>query len=380
MVCTTGIQRAIDYFFAINRLLSQRDSQYRAIVAFSGDFEYNGKTVNEGSLNGFPSAAIEKTFRTGNYRFLIVADKFQTGYDEPLLHTMYVDKPLHGLQTVQTLSRLNRTCPKKEDTFVLDFVNTCDDVEQSFQTFYKTTILSRETDPNRLNDLLAEIEKHQIYTQNELGTLNARYWNNEPRAAIDPLLDTMCQRFCTLSEEEQVECKSSIKAFIRTYEFLSTIMDSCSLEWEKAETLLRLLVRKLPSLGTDDLTRGLIEAIDFDRYRLEKKEERKIQLQNADTEIEPVPTATAAGVAEPDMQRLSVIETQFNELFGSTDWDDIEVVKRQVEDVTQRVTNDNNVRDAMLNNDEQTAAQECDEATNVKMADMAETYTQLISK
>ena len=380
MVCTTGIQRAIDYFFAINRLLSQRDSQYRAIVAFSGDFEYNGKTVNEGSLNGFPSAAIEKTFRTGNYRFLIVADKFQTGYDEPLLHTMYVDKPLHGLQTVQTLSRLNRTCPKKEDTFVLDFVNTCDDVEQSFQTFYKTTILSRETDPNRLNDLLAEIEQHQIYTQEELETLNARYWNNEPRATIDPLLDAMCQRFCTLSEEEQVECKSTIKAYIRTYEFLSTIMQHCSVEWEKAETLLKLLVRKLPSLGTDDLTRGLIEAIDFDRYRLEKKEERKIQLQNADTEIEPVPTATAAGVAEPDMQRLSVIETQFNELFGSTDWDDIEVVKRQVEDVTQRVTNDNNVRDAMLNNDEQTAAQECDEATNVKMADMAGTYTQLISK
>lgn len=378
MICTTGVERAIDYFHKVNRLLKERHSQYKAIVAFSGEYNYHGVKVDEYRLNGFSSSQIEKTFRKGMYRFLIVADKFQTGYDEPLLHTMYVDKHLHGLQTVQTLSRLNRTCPKKEDCCVLDFANTCDEVEADFQIYYKSTLLSRETDPNKLNDLLETIEKYDIYTENEVEVLNTKFWSNAPRTEIDPLLDTMTERFCALDDRSKVECKSAIKAFIRTYEFLSTIMPTSSLEWEKKETVFTLLIHKLPSLGTDDLTRGLIEAVDFDRYRLEKSEERAIQLQNIDTEILPVPTALNNQVVEPDMQHLSAIESQFNELFGNIDWADDEVVCQQVTEIAERVSNDDTVRNSMLNSDDETANQDCDQSTANQMAIMTASHTELM--
>lgn len=378
MVVTAGINRAIDYYYAIKKLLEERGSQYKTIVAFSGEYQYAGINVDEFRLNGFPSSQIEKKFKTGLYRFLIVADKFQTGYDEPLLHTMYVDKPLKGVRTVQTLSRLNRTCPKKEDTCVIDFVNTCDEVEKDFQDFYKTTILSKETDPNKLNDLLATIEHYDIYLESEVETLNNKFWGRAPREEIDPILDTIKERFVALDDESKVECKSAIKSYIRTYEFLSTIMPTNSLEWEKKETLFTLLIHKLPRLTTEDLTHGLLEAIDFDKYRLEKTEERDIQLKNENAEIEPVPTSTATGVDEPDMVRLSIIESRFNELFGNIDWSNDGLVKAQVEEITQKVADDDTVRNSMLNSDEDTANQDCDNSVSGQMAIMTATHTELM--
>ena len=378
MICTAGITRAIDYYQVVNGLLAERGSQYQAIVAFSGEVDYKGKRVTEASLNGFPSTEIEAKFRTGNYRFLIVADKFQTGYDEPLLHTMYVDKPLAGVRAVQTLSRLNRKRPMKEETFVLDFVNTSEEIEAAFQPFYKTTLLSRETDPNKLNDLLSEIEQYGLYIQDEVETLNTLYWTGAQREAIAPLLDTMKERFVALDDESKVACKSAIKAYVRTYDFLSTVMPEGSIDWEKKQTVLSLLLPKLPTLGVDDLTKGLIESVDFDAYRLQKQEERNIQLQNADVEIEPVPTSSLSGVREVDMEYLSVIESEFNELFGNIDWQDSELVRKQVDEVTECVKNNDDVRNAMLRNDEATANQNCDESTQAEMTKMTLTHTELM--
>lgn len=378
MICTAGITRAIDYYWEVNGLLAERGSQYQAIVAFSGEVDYHGTRVTEASLNGFPSTEIEAKFRTGNYRFLIVADKFQTGYDEPLLHTMYVDKPLAGVKAVQTLSRLNRKRPKKEETFVLDFVNTSEEIETAFQPFYKTTLLSRETDPNKLNDLLGEIEQYDLYTLYEVETLNSFYWTGTQREKIDSLLDTMKERFVALDDESKVACKSAIKAYVRTYDFLSTVMPEGSIDWEKKQTVLSLLLPKLPTLGVDDLTKGLIESVDFDAYRLQKQEERNIQLQNVDSEIEPVPTSSFSGVMEEDMQNLSVIESEFNELFGNIDWQDSELVRKQVEELTERVKNNDDVRNAMLRNDEATANQNCDESTQNEVTQMTLTHTELM--
>ena len=163
MVVTAGIERAIQYFHAIRDYLAERKSPYRAIVAFSGEHEYGGIKVTEASLNGFPSRTSPDTFATDPYRFLICADKFQTGYDEPLLHTMYVDKPLSGIKAVQTLSRLNRAHPKKHDVFVLDFLNDSETIRAAFAIYYRTTILSDETDPNKLHDLVAALDAHQVY-------------------------------------------------------------------------------------------------------------------------------------------------------------------------------------------------------------------------
>ena len=361
MVITAGIERAIDYFVEINKLLAERNSPYEAIVAFTGDYNYHGNTVNEASLNGFPSSQIEKKIKTGNYRFLIVADKFQTGYDEPLLHTMYVDKPLHGVKTVQTLSRLNRTRPKKNDTCVLDFVNKHEDIERDFQEFYKTTILSHETDPNKLNDLLATIEQYEIYTTDEVELLNDKFWSKAPRQEIDPILDTCVERFNALDDEGKVDCKSAIKAYVRTYEFLSTIMPGTSVEWEKKQTFLSLLVHKLPRLSMEDLTRGLLDAVDFDRYRLEKQEERDIILQNVDVEIAPVPTSTGGFTSEPDMQSLDTIMGEFNEVFGNIEWTDEDVVRQQIEQLLKNVEQSDTVRNSVINNDEETSSQDTSE-------------------
>jgi len=165
MVVTSGIERAIQYYHAIRDYLSGRKSPFKAIVAFSGEHEYGGAKVTEASLNGFPSSRIADEIQNDPYRFLICADKFQTGYDEPLLHTMYVDKVLSSIKAVQTLSRLNRANPVKHDTFVLDFMNDADTTRDAFADYYRTTILADETDPNKLHDLEAELDGYQVYSE-----------------------------------------------------------------------------------------------------------------------------------------------------------------------------------------------------------------------
>src|ERR1019366_9391051 len=168
MVVCSGIQRAIEYFQAFRDYLKERKSPYQAIVAFSGEHEYGGAKVTEASLNGFPSNQIADQIVEDPYRFLICAEKFQTGYDEPLLHTMYVDKVLSGIKAVQTLSRLNRAHPKKHDVFVLDFMNDADTIELAFADYYRTTILSEETDPNKLHDLKAALDGYQVYAPEQV--------------------------------------------------------------------------------------------------------------------------------------------------------------------------------------------------------------------
>ena len=191
MVVTSGIARAIQYYHAFRAYLLERKSPYQAIVAFSGEHEDGGRKVTEATLNGFPSAQIEKKFQQDPYRFLIVADKFQTGYDEPLLHTMYVDKQLAGIKAVQTLSRLNRARPQKTDTFVLDFMNDADTITQAFADYYRTTILSEETDPNKLHDLKATLDGYQVYAWSQVEELVELFLGGADRDKLDPILDAV---------------------------------------------------------------------------------------------------------------------------------------------------------------------------------------------
>ncbi len=168
MVVTGGVDIAITYYHAISDYLSRRKSPYRAIVAFSGEHDWGGLKVTEASLNGFPSSLIADKIQEDPYRFLVCADKFQMGYDEPLLHTMYVDKVLSGLKAVQTLSRLNRAHPGKRDVFVLDFMNSADTIEAAFADYYRTTILAEETDPNKLHDLKRALDDRGVYSPAEV--------------------------------------------------------------------------------------------------------------------------------------------------------------------------------------------------------------------
>ena len=299
MVVTSGIERAIQYFHAFRVYLQERKSPYQAIVAFSGEHEYGGVKVTEASLNGFPSNKIADRIQEDPYRFLICADKFQTGYDEPLLHTMYVDKVLSGIKAVQTLSRLNRAHPQKHDTFVLDFMNDADTIEAAFADYYRTTILSAETDPNKLHDLKDDLDRYQVYAAAMVDELVERYLGGADRDKLDPILDACVAAYREqLDEDGQVDFKGKAKAFTRTYAFLGCILPYTVAEWEKLSIFLNFLVPKLPAPVEEDLSKGILEAIDMDSYRVEKKAAMKIALPDADAEIEPVPTSGGGRLPE----------------------------------------------------------------------------------
>ena len=372
MVVTSSILRAIEFYYEITRLLEERKSPYKAIVAFSGSKEYGGRVVTEADINGFPSKDIEENMEHDPYRILVVADKFQTGYDQPLLHTMYVDKILTDVKAVQTLSRLNRCHPKKRDTFVLDFANEAEDIQRAFQRYYKTTILSRETDPNKLNDLLTAIEEANIYTEDEVRELNEKYWSGAPRETLDPIIDMAVERFNELDENTQVKCKSSIRSFIRTYSFIAAVMPFKSLEWEMLDTYFSLLIHKLPVLKGEDFTIGLLNAIDFDKYRIIKDGERKIELENRDEEIEPIPVGTAQGVKEPEMAKLSDILDEWNNLHFTN----IEKAKEQLEELPQRLEVDASFVNAARNSNRETAMQQCANSLMMIVASMLNENTE----
>ena len=372
MVVTSSILRAIEFYYEISRLLEERKSPYKAIVAFSGSKNYGGKDVTEADINGFPSKDIEDNMERDPYRILVVAEKFQTGYDQPLLHTMYVDRILTDVKAVQTLSRLNRCHPKKRDTFVLDFANDADSIRESFQHFYKTTILSKETDPNKLNDLILEIEAANIYTETDIYTLNEKYWSGAPREEIDPIVNASVERFKELEENAQIRCKSSIKAFLRTYPFLAAVLPYKSVEWEKLNTYYSLLIHKLPVLKGEDFTEGLIEAIDFDQYRIIKGEEQKIELENSDAEIEPTPFGTPKGKSEPNMAKLSEILDEFNGI----NWLDKEKAKQQLEELPVRLQADEAFVNAARNSDRETAQQQCNMSLMMIIARMLNENTE----
>jgi len=270
MIVASSIERAIQYFEAVQQYLSSIHSPYKAIVAFSGDPEFGGKKVTESGLNGFPSNEIADKLIEDPYRFLIVADKFQTGYDEPLLHTMYVDKPLHGIRAVQTLSRLNRAHPKKYDCFVLDFYNDVDVITESFASFYRTTILSDETDPNKLHNMSSTLRNAQIFTSEMLDNFAASYLKGADRGDLDPLLDTSVEQYAELETSTQIEFKGTAKSFLRMYSFLSSILPYVNQDWEKLSIYLNFLVPKLPAPGDEDLAKGILQTIDMDSYRVEK--------------------------------------------------------------------------------------------------------------
>lgn len=362
MVVTSSIERCIEYYYAINKCLADRRSPYKAIIAFSGEKEYGGKTLTSAAINGFPDNTIEKVFRKDPYRFLIVADMFQTGYDEPLLHTMYVDKMLSDIKAVQTLSRLNRSHPQKHDTFVLDFANKTETIEAAFSKYYRTTILSNETDPNKLYDLIAIMESHQVYESGHVDSLVELYLNGAERDRLDPILDACTAIYKELDDEGKIEFKSAAKAFVRTYGFLGAILPYGNAEWEKLSIFLNLLIPKLPSPKEDDLSQGILDSIDLDSYRVEARDSMSLVLDDADAEIGPVPAGRVGGIVEPKMDLLSSILSSFNDLFGNIDWNDADNVRRQILEIPGMVTKDERYINAMKNSDKQNARMESERA------------------
>ena len=350
MVVTGSIERAIQYFHAFQAYLTERRSPQQAIVAFSGEPEYEGRKVSEASLNGFPSGDIAARIQTDPYRFLICADKFQTGYDEPLLHTMYVDKALSGIKAVQTLSRLNRAHPLKRDCFVLDFQDNREAVLLAFQDYYRTTLLADEADPNKLNDLKRDLDAAQVYTPGQVQQLVAAFLAGAERDKLDPVLDACVAVYLqSLDEDGQVDFKGKAKAFCRSYAFLSSVLPYSKADWERLAIFLDLLTPKLPAPKDEDLAKGILESIDMDSYRVEKRAVASLRLADEEAEIEPLPVEGGGKKAEPELDRLSVILQRFNEQFGTTFSDADRILRHIRDDIAPKVAADPAFRNALQN-------------------------------
>ena len=262
------------------------------------------------------------------------------------------------IKTYQTLSRLNRCHPKKRDTFVLDFANDPEQIRIAFKKYCKTTILLGESDVNKLNDLTEIIESYNFYTLDDMEQVVNLKLNgtDEERPKIDAILDGVTQRFKEeLDEEGQIKCKGAIKNFNRCYPYFSAIMPFESIEWEKLYIFYSLLVKKLPKLKIDDDTEGLLENIDFDKYRIVKEEERNIVLENENAEIHPVPVGQGGGTPQSEQDSLSHIVLDFNEVFGGIEWKNEDEVQRQIGELPGRIAKSIDFVNAVKNGDKDVA-------------------------
>lgn len=332
MVVTSSRLHAKRYFEEFNRYIKDKGygKEIKILVAFSGkvkDSEFPDEKypdgVSEPQLTGFGIKELPKIFGQDDYKILIVADKYQTGFDQPLLHTMYVDKPLSNVKAVQTLSRLNRIAPGKENTFILDFVNSRETILESFQPYYELTALKEEPNPNHLYDLKGKLDQYQIYLTSEVNAFAKIYF--DPKTKMTPkaqgklyaLLEPAGDRYKALeTEEKQDEFKKSLRTWINLYSFLSQLMPFRDTELEKFFAFSKLLLTKLPKRSLGDSVR-LVDEIALEYYRLQKIKDGSIDLVEGD--IGELETVTEAGIKylKDDKAPLSIIIEKLNDRFGT---------------------------------------------------------------
>lgn len=382
MIVCNGIARAIDYYREVSEYLATIRSPFKAIVAYSGEFEIGGVRKTEADLNDFPSKDIPSKLKQDPYRFLIVANKFITGFDEPLLHTMYVDKPLAGVLAVQTLSRLNRAHPQKRDTFVLDFSDNAEAVKAAFQDYYRATIQTGETDSNKLHDLKNDLDAKQVYSWQQVENLVALYVTGADRDKLDPILDACVAEYIdALDEDNQVEFKGKAKAFVRSYGFLAAILTYGHPAWEKLAIFLNFLIPKLPAPKEEDLSKGVLEAIDMDSYRVEAQASLKMSMDDTDGIIEPAPEGAGGFGGTQDIDKLSNIIRAFNDMFGNIEWKDGDKIRKVIiEEIPARVAQDKAYQNAQANSDKQNAKLEHDKALNRVVLELISDHTELFKQ
>jgi type I restriction enzyme, R subunit len=389
MIVTKSIVSAIKYKLAFDKYLKEINSPFKAIVAFSGKKTYKGIEYDEVSMNNFPENKndIPKNFKKNEYKFLIVANKYQTGFDQPLLHTMYVDKKLSDVQAVQTLSRLNRQYkPFKKDTFVLDFFNSAEDIKEAFKPYYTTTILDEETNPNKLNNLQDDLDRFEIYLPVQVEQFFIQLSNNAERIHLDPLLDATVHQFKhDLNLDKQIDFKVKAKSFLRTYSYLARILDFNNHYWEQLWWFLKNLVPKLVINQDDDLSKGILEAVDMDSYRPSKLETKKINLGDDIGVVAPIPVDVRGGKPEPELDTLENIVSAFNKRFGDIDWSDKDKVNKfLLEQLPADIKADKNVMESISvskdNHDRQNAKITSDKKIDEVMQQYLFTQTEIYKK
>ncbi len=316
MIATRSRLHAVRYKLAVDRYLAERGYPFKALVAFSGTVQDGGYSYTEPGMNAFSERQTATTFERPEYRFLIVANKFQTGFDQPLLHTMYVDKKLGGVNAVQTLSRLNRTHPEKNETMVLDFANEADAIREAFEPYYETTLLSEETDPNLLYEIQSHLLDFGVYTEADVDAFARVYFDR--KATQDQLyaaLTPIKERFGGIAESEQVDFRGKLTDYVRLYAFLAQVLTFADADLEKLYVFARHLRRLIPA-ERDELPREVQQNIDMESYRIQQTGSGKIVLERKAGQLEPVRTKNHHGPTVEDLEPLSVIIAELNERFG----------------------------------------------------------------
>lgn len=370
MVVTRSIENAILYFHAIREALKVANVPFKAVVAFSGkksiqeqeigNVRVKGAEYTEESLNGFPSSEIKTKFDTEEYRLLVVANKFLTGFDQPKLCTMYVDKKLQDVLAVQALSRLNRCAPslgkRTEDVMVLDFFNQSKDIKSAFDRYYTTLTLEGSTDPNVLYDLRDEILDTDLCEEDDIEEFNELFFKGVEGSELSTLLDSCAQRFKEWEDEEQADLKIKAKQFVKLYSQIAPLLSFDSIEWEKTYWFLKFLIPKLTLKKSESCEiKDLLDSVDLSTYALERVHlNQNIGLDASEGAVAP-PNSNPRGTHTPDEEKdfLDEIIETFNQRWFSG-WDATpEEQKIKFMNLAQHVIENPNFDSLVLNNPDQ---------------------------
>lgn len=382
MVVTSSRVHAVRYKKAIDDYIETNDYDLNALVAFSGTVEDDGFEYTEQGMNdGIKESELPSKFDTPEYQVLVVADKYQTGFDQPLLHTMYVDKNLSGIQAVQTLSRLNRTHPGKEDTFVLDFENDREDIYDAFQPYYEKTTIEETTDPQHIYQLESELNAFQIYTQQEVDQFAEAFFSPENKgteqahAKLNSFIQPARDRFMVADEETQDEFRSKLRSFLRLYKFQSQVVNYSDTTLEKLYTFGRFLYKELPR----DSSESRVEFNDelaLQYYRLEKSDEGSIELGPGGGGVSS-PTETGTGSQEDEEVELSTIVEKINEELGT---DFTEADQLFLDQIKEDALEDDHLRRSAQVNSKENFALEFDDVLTEMFIDRMDQNQELFAK
>ena len=350
MVVVRSRKHCVLFFNELVKQMTERNLSYSSLVGFSGTVNLKGREYTEVSLNknnDMEGNDIPSGLKDPRFRILVVSNKFQTGFDEPLIHSMYIDKKLSGVQCVQTLSRLNRTKSGKTDTFVLDFVNDTEVIVESFQPFYTSTVLTGETEPDKLYDLQNEIESFTIFNDDHIDKFCKEFYKEtETDEKLHPIIDEVVDNWKELEDDKQRdEFKSKIQSFCRLYSYISQIMNFTEVDWEKLYIFLRFLNKKLPKGQSEKI--NILNSVDLGSLRIQMIGESNLSLENKVGELEPMSESTGGERPEEVKDLLSHIIERINEVYG------IELTeedKVDLSNVSLRMNNNDELKSVMTGN------------------------------
>lgn len=332
MLVTSSRAHAVLYKQAFDKIIKEQGFDIQTLVAFSGTVEIETEKYTEDGMNGPKVKDIAEEFKKPGYKILIVANKFQTGFDQPLLHTMYVDKALGGVATVQTLSRLNRTTKGKQDTFIIDFVNKQEDIQKDFQNYYQSTILDQGTDKQKLYNLKYEIEKADVFTKDEVLYFIEMFVRKKVKSEVlSPFFQKIVnEKYLPLSPEDKDKFRKMVNKYVRQYSFISQIITFIDTDLEKFYLFTKLLFKYLP-YEKETLPLEVTQMVDMDKYKIQEEENGSIILNPEDAILEN-PQGDGHGDKRQDPKEiLEVIVKEINDKYAVELGDDDKVVKEMYE-------------------------------------------------